>query len=100
MDVVDELAVNRGIVATLKETVDGEFTTFVDVAEVALLFASFPSNALTCQSLVVSHGWSMQQTALARRIRHNTICAPRHRVSRQRRKFRKCAEIECHSTEF
>ena len=27
----------------LKETVDGEFTTTLDVAEVALLFASFPS---------------------------------------------------------
>jgi 3-hydroxybutyrate dehydrogenase len=44
----------------LKETVDGEFTTVQDVAEVALLFASFPSNALTGQSLIVSHGWSMQ----------------------------------------
>ena len=44
----------------LKETVDGEFTTTQDVAEVALLFASFPSNALTGQSLVVSHGWFMQ----------------------------------------
>jgi 3-hydroxybutyrate dehydrogenase len=44
----------------LKETVDGEFTTVDDVAQVALLFASFPSNALTGQSLVVSHGWFMQ----------------------------------------
>jgi 3-hydroxybutyrate dehydrogenase len=44
----------------LKETVDGEFTTIADVAQVALLFASFPSNALTGQSLVVSHGWFMQ----------------------------------------
>jgi 3-hydroxybutyrate dehydrogenase len=44
----------------LKETVDGEFTTVGDVAEVALLFAAFPSNALTGQSLVVSHGWFMQ----------------------------------------
>ena len=44
----------------LKETVDGEFTTVDDVAEVALLFAAFPSNALTGQSLVVSHGWFMQ----------------------------------------
>jgi 3-hydroxybutyrate dehydrogenase len=44
----------------LKETVDGEFTTVEDVAEVALLFAGFPSNALTGQSLVVSHGWFMQ----------------------------------------
>ena len=44
----------------LKETVDGEFTTTADVAQVALLFASFPTNALTGQSLVVSHGWFMQ----------------------------------------
>jgi len=43
----------------LKETVDGEFTTTQDVAEAALFFASFGSNALTGQSLVVSHGWSM-----------------------------------------
>ena len=44
----------------LKETVDGEFTTVQDVAEVALLFAGFESNALTGQSLVVSHGLFMQ----------------------------------------
>jgi len=44
----------------LKETVDGEFTTVEDVAAVALFFASFKSNALTGQSLVVSHGWFMQ----------------------------------------
>lgn len=44
----------------LKETVDGEVTTVQDVAEVALLFAGFESNALTGQSLVVSHGWFMQ----------------------------------------
>ena len=44
----------------LKDTVDGEFTTLDDVAEVAVLFAAFPSNALTGQSLVVSHGWYMQ----------------------------------------
>jgi len=44
----------------LKETVDGEFTTVQDVADVALLFAGFASNALTGQSLVVSHGWFMQ----------------------------------------
>ncbi len=43
----------------LGQTVDGEFTTMEDVAEVALLFAAFPSNALTGQSLVVSHGWCM-----------------------------------------
>ncbi|CAM5797859.1 3-hydroxybutyrate dehydrogenase [Rhizobacter fulvus] len=44
----------------LKDTVDGEFTTVQDVAEVALLFAGFETNALTGQSLVVSHGWFMQ----------------------------------------
>ena len=44
----------------LKETVDGEFTTVDDVADVTLMFASFPSNALTGQSMVVSHGWFMQ----------------------------------------
>ena len=44
----------------LKETVDGEFTTTRDVAEAALFFASFESAALTGQSLIVSHGWSMQ----------------------------------------
>jgi 3-hydroxybutyrate dehydrogenase len=36
----------------LKETVDGEFTTVEDVAQAALLFAGFDSNALTGQSLV------------------------------------------------
>jgi 3-hydroxybutyrate dehydrogenase len=44
----------------LKTTVDGEFTTIADVAEVAVFFASFPSNALTGQSVIVSHGWHMQ----------------------------------------
>ena len=44
----------------LKDTVDGLFTTPEDIAAVALFFASFPTNALTGQSLVVSHGWCMQ----------------------------------------
>jgi 3-hydroxybutyrate dehydrogenase len=44
----------------LKDTVDGEFTTLDDIAEVALFFAAFPTNALTGQSLVASHGWFMQ----------------------------------------
>jgi 3-hydroxybutyrate dehydrogenase len=44
----------------LKETVDGEFTTVQDVAAAALFFASFPTNALTGQSLIVSHGWFME----------------------------------------
>jgi 3-hydroxybutyrate dehydrogenase len=44
----------------LRATVDGEFTTLADVAEVALFFAAFPSNALTGQSVIVSHGWHME----------------------------------------
>jgi 3-hydroxybutyrate dehydrogenase len=44
----------------LKDTVDGEFTTLEDVARTALFLASFGSNALTGQSVVVSHGWHMQ----------------------------------------
>jgi 3-hydroxybutyrate dehydrogenase len=44
----------------LKDTVDGEFTTIEDVAEAVLFFAGFKTNALTGQSLVVSHGWFME----------------------------------------
>lgn len=55
---ISEEAVIKNVM--LKETVDGEFTTTADVAQVALMFASFPTNALTGQSLVVSHGWFMQ----------------------------------------
>ena len=45
----------------LKETVDGEFTTVEDVAAGrAVLRRVSESNALTGQSLVVSHGWFMQ----------------------------------------
>jgi 3-hydroxybutyrate dehydrogenase len=44
----------------LKDTVDGEFTTTADVAETVLFLAGFETNALTGQSLVVSHGWFMQ----------------------------------------
>ena len=43
----------------LGQTVDGEFTTVDDIAEVALFLAAFPTNALTGQSLVASHGWYM-----------------------------------------
>ncbi len=43
----------------LGETVDKEFTTVEDVAEVAFVFAAFPTNALTGQALNVSHGWNM-----------------------------------------
>lgn len=41
-------------------TVDGEFTTVEDIAEVAHIFAGFPTNALTGQSMVASHGWFME----------------------------------------
>jgi 3-hydroxybutyrate dehydrogenase len=44
----------------LKETVDGEFTTVDDVARTAVFLAGFPTNALTGQSIIVSHGWFME----------------------------------------
>jgi 3-hydroxybutyrate dehydrogenase len=44
----------------LKDTVDHEFTTLDDVAETTLFVAAFNSNALTGQSIVVSHGWFME----------------------------------------
>ncbi|WNC93554.1 3-hydroxybutyrate dehydrogenase [Paraburkholderia sp. FT54] len=44
----------------LRETVDGEFTTVEDVANTVAFLAGFESNALTGQSVIVSHGWSMQ----------------------------------------
>ena len=43
----------------LRETVDQEFTTVEDIAEIALLLAGFKTNALTGESIVVSHGWRM-----------------------------------------
>jgi len=55
---ITEQAVIREVM--LGNTVDGEFTTTQDIAAAALFFASFESNALTGQSLVVSHGWFMQ----------------------------------------
>ena len=55
---ISEADVIRNVM--LKETVDGEFTTVEDVAEAAVFLAAFPSNALTGQSLIVSHGWCMQ----------------------------------------
>ncbi len=55
---ISEAAVVRDVM--LKDTVDGEFTSVEDVAAAALFFASFETNALTGQSLTVSHGWSMQ----------------------------------------
>ncbi len=44
----------------LKETVDGEFTSTAEVADAVFFLASFKGNALTGQSLIVSHGWCMQ----------------------------------------
>ncbi len=44
----------------LRDTVDGVFTTLEDVAAAVLFCAGFPSNALTGQSLTVSHGWHME----------------------------------------
>ena len=44
----------------LKDTVDGEFTTVQDVAQTAIFLAAFETNALTGQSITVSHGWHMQ----------------------------------------
>ena len=44
----------------LKDTVDAKFTTVDDVANLALFLAAFKTNALTGQSIMVSHGWHMQ----------------------------------------
>lgn len=44
----------------LGKTVDGQFTSLADIAELALFFAAFPNNALTGQSLIASHGWFME----------------------------------------
>lgn len=55
---ISEAEVVRNIM--LKETVDGEFTTVDDVANLALFLAAFETNALTGQSITVSHGWHMQ----------------------------------------
>ncbi len=55
---ITEAEVVRDIM--LKDTVDGEFTTLDDVAEAVLFFAAAGSNAMTGQSLIVSHGWCME----------------------------------------
>jgi 3-hydroxybutyrate dehydrogenase len=44
----------------LKTTVDNEFTTVADIAHIAVFLAGFPTNALTGQSIVASHGWHME----------------------------------------
>jgi 3-hydroxybutyrate dehydrogenase len=43
----------------LGETVDKQFTMVSDVAEVALMLAAFKTNAMTGESIIVSHGWHM-----------------------------------------
>jgi 3-hydroxybutyrate dehydrogenase len=55
---ISEADVIRNVM--LKDTVDGEFTTVQDVARTAVFLAAFPTNALTGQSITVSHGWHMQ----------------------------------------
>jgi 3-hydroxybutyrate dehydrogenase len=63
---IPQLARERGITedavirdVMLATTVDGEFTVPDDIARVAVFLAAFPTNALTGQSIVVSHGWHM-----------------------------------------
>jgi 3-hydroxybutyrate dehydrogenase len=55
---ISEADVIRNVM--LKDTVDATFTTVEDIAQTALYLATFPSAALTGQSIVVSHGWFMQ----------------------------------------
>jgi 3-hydroxybutyrate dehydrogenase len=57
LDISEEEVVNK---IMLGETVDGEFTTIDDVAQTALFLAAFESNALTGQSITVSHGWHIE----------------------------------------
>ena len=57
LGISEEEVINR---VMLGNTVDQEFTTLEDVADVALMLAAFKTNALTGQSINVSHGWSMK----------------------------------------
>jgi 3-hydroxybutyrate dehydrogenase len=57
LGITEEEVVKR---VMLGQTVDGEFTSMEDVAATAVFLASFPSGALTGQSIMVSHGWFMQ----------------------------------------
>jgi len=43
----------------LGETVDGEFATVEEIARTVRFLATFPGNAFTGQSFMVSHGWHM-----------------------------------------
>jgi len=56
MDLSEEQVVKD---VMLRTTIDGEFTKSSDIAEVAVTLAAFPSNALSGQSIIVSHGWHM-----------------------------------------
>lgn len=56
LKISEEEVVNR---IMLGRTVDQEFTTVADVADVAVFLAGFRSNALTGQSIIPSHGWYM-----------------------------------------
>lgn len=44
----------------LSGTVDGEFTASADIAQTIHFLVTFPSAALTGQSITVSHGWGMR----------------------------------------
>lgn len=44
----------------LGNTVDGEFTTTADIAQLALFLSAYPNNVFTGQSFIASHGWSMK----------------------------------------
>ncbi|WP_040660275.1 3-hydroxybutyrate dehydrogenase [Neisseria shayeganii] len=44
----------------LGQTVDGEFTTTQDIAQLALFLAAFPTNVFTGQSFLAGHGWHMK----------------------------------------
>lgn len=44
----------------LRGTVNNQFTTIEDIAEMAIVLASYNSNALTGQSILLTNGWCMQ----------------------------------------
>ena len=65
----------------LAETVDKEFTTIEDVADVALFLAAFKTNALTGQSICVSHGWHMSLEILVARASDTQFGQPAMKVT-------------------
>ena len=44
----------------LKDTVDGEFTSFDEIEAAAVFLAEQKTLALTGQSIMLTHGWFMQ----------------------------------------